>query len=267
MEEVSNTGAVPETVQTESAAPQTEATQESTVAQTSEAQTTSQPDQQQDKSWIKKVRRDRDEAIKKAEEAERKAKLQEELIRQLMMNQGQTAQVGQEDVLQELQKEEYASGEKLAKVLKAQKEEFDKQLAELKKAQEQQYYARQETEIRTTYPDYEDVVNPETLDLLKDTNPKLANRVANLLKIDPMDGAIFAYETISQAGILDKIPGLRRSKEVEKKLEQNKKTVQSPQAFDKRPLAQAMSFADQKKAQAALWAETQRYASMSGGGY
>lgn len=269
MEEVSNPGAVQEETQVhqETAAPQAESNQE-TVAASTEVQAQSSPDQQ-DKSWIKKVRRDRDEAIRKAEEAERKSKLQEELIRQLMANQGQAqaASQNEEDILDQIQREEYVPGEKVAKAIKREREEFRKQLDEIKKMQEKQLIARQEEDIRKTYSDIDDVVNPDTLDMLKETNPKLFNRVANLLKVDPMDGAVFAYETIMAAGIVDQLPGSRRAKEVEKKLEQNKKTIQSPTTFDKRPMAQAMSYPETKAARAALWAETERYASMAGGGY
>lgn len=271
MEEVSNPGAVQEETQVhqESAAPQAESNQDTAVNQEASGSTAqSQPDQQ-DKSWIKKVRRDRDEAIRKAEEAERKSKLQEELIRQLMANQGQAQAAPQadDDILDQIQREEYVPGEKVAKAIKREREEFRKQLEEIKQLQQKQVMARQEEDLRKTYSDIDDVVNPDTLDMLKETNPKLFNRVANLLKVDPVDGAIFAYETISAAGIVDKIPGAKRAKEVEKKLEQNKKTIQSPTSFDKRPMAQAMSYPETKAARDALWAETQRYAAQAGGGY
>lgn len=270
MEEVLNQGAGQEEtlVQQEAATPQTESDQDTTVNQTASSTGESSPDQQ-DKSWIKKVRRDRDEAIRGKEEAERKSKLQEELIRQLMVNQGQSQNSAQpeEDILDQIQREEYVPGEKVAKAIKREREEFRKELDKLKKVQEQQFQSKQEDQIRSTYSDYDDVVNPDTLDLLRETNPKLFNRVANLLKVDPMDGAVFAYETITAAGIVDKIPGARRAKEVEKKLDQNKKTIQSPTSFDKRPMAQAMSYPETKAAREALWAETQRYANQAGGGY
>jgi hypothetical protein len=271
MEEVSNQGAEQEEtlVQQEAATPQAESNQGTTVdQQASDSSVQSQPDQQ-DKSWIKKVRRDRDDAIRAKEEAERKSKLQEELIRQLMVNQGQSQSSAQpeEDILDQIQREEYVPGEKVAKAIKREREEFRKELDKLKKMQEQQFQAKQEDQIRAAYSDYDEVVNPDTLDLLKETNPKLFNRVANLLKVDPMDGAVFAYETITAAGIVDKVPGARRAKEVEKKLDQNKKTIQSPASYDKRPMAQAMSYPETKAAREALWAETQRYAALTGGGY
>ena len=266
MDEVSNLGAELET-QTESASPQTDPSHESTISE-SQAETTQVASDQHDKHWIRKVRRDRDDAIRAKEDAERKAQIQEELIKQLMANQGgQTQQAGEEDILAEIQREEYVAGDKVARAIKRQQEEFDKKLAKFEKAQAQQAYSSQEAELRKSYPDIDDVVNRDTLDTLKETNPRLFQRVANLLKVDPIDGAAFAYETIVSAGLVDKAPETRRAKEVEKKLEQNKKTVQSPLASDKRPIAQAMSYPESRAAREALWNETLRYASLGGGGY
>ncbi len=266
MEDVSNQSVVDNDLQMGSASPQTESSQEQPTQELSE--TSQVVSDQHDKSWIRKNRRDRDDAIRRAEEAERKAKIQEEVIKQLMTNHP-AAQTGQseEDALLQLESEEYATGNKTAKAMKQQKQDLERQIAELKKAQQQSYLDRQEAEIRSQYADYDDVVNPDTLDMLKETNPRLFSRVANLLKVDPMDGAVFAYETIKNAGIGDKMPDVRRSKEVEKKLDQNKKTIQSPTSFEKRPMAQAMNYPETKEARQALWNETLKYASMGGGGY
>lgn len=265
MEEVSNPGVVEETLQMESAAPQTETNQQAISNESVE--TSGVASDQQDKGWIRKLRRDRDEAIRKAEEAERKDRMKDELIKQLMAGHNQSQPAVEEDIISELQKAEYVEGEKVAKALKKQQQEFKSQLDELKKQQDRVLAAKQEEQIRSQYQDFDDVVNADTLDMLKETNPKLYSRVANLLRVDPVDGAIFAYETIVGSGITEQIPGLRRKKEVEKKLEQNKKTVQSPISHDTRPIAQAMSYAEAKKARDALWAETQRYASHAGFGY
>lgn len=270
MEEVLNQGEVLEEtqVQVETASPGTETTHDQNVSELHSESSERQPDQQ-DKSWIKKVRRDRDEAIRAKEDAERKAQIQEELIRQLMANQGKgpSSNAVEEDIIAEIQNEEYVAGDKVARALKKQQDEFDKKFAKFEKLHEQQNISKQEAEIRSQFADYDDIVNRDTLDMLKETNPKLFTRVANLLKVDPMDGAVFAYETIVSAGLVEKIPDNRRAKEVEKKLEQNKKTVQSPQSFDKRPIAQAMNYPESKQAKQTLWEETLKYANMGGGGY
>ena len=56
----------------------------------------------------------------------------------------------------------------------------------------------------------------------------------------------------------DKVPSARRAKEVEKKLEQNAKTVQTPQAYDKRPMAQAFQMS--KAEMANIYKEMMGYA-------
>lgn len=270
MEEVSNQGEVYEEAftQTETASPQMETEQDTKVSPESyQSNIQSQPDQQ-DKSWIKKVRRDRDDAVRRAHEAERKSKIQEELISQLMTTQQmQVPQEAEEDILSQIEREEYVPGDKVVKALKKQQQDFAKQLDEIKQLHQKQEISKQETQLRSQYSDYDEIVNSDTLDMLKEINPKLFNRVVNLLKVDPMDGASFAYETIVSQGIVDQVPGLKRSKEIEKKLDQNKKTVQSPQAYNKRPMAQAMSYPDTKEAKTALWHETLKYANMGGGGY
>jgi hypothetical protein len=61
------------------------------------------------------------------------------------------------------------------------------------------------------------------------------------------------------------VPTNRRAKEVEKKIEENSKTVQTPQAFEKRPMAQAFKMTESELA--VLYKEMTHYANMAGGGY
>ena len=263
MDEVLNQGEVQEVVQTETASPQDQSAQETNQ----EGQTNQTPSStdHQDKSWIKKVRRDRDDAIRQADDARRQLKIQEELIKQLMGNLPQNQVSNEEDLLDQIQKEEYVPGDKVAKALRKQQQQFDQKLEEIKKASEQQKASSMFSELRREYSDFDDVVNSETLALLDETYPRLAQTIAK--NKDPYDAALLAYETIKDKGLLEKVPGSRREKEVEKRLEQNKKTVTSPQAFDKRPMAQAFRYPETKKEKEALWNETLKYASMAGGGY
>jgi hypothetical protein len=177
----------------------------------------------------------------------------------------QQANPAEEDILSQIQKEEYVPGDKVAKALKKQQEEFDRKLAEIKQETAKQQAAAMFTDLRREYSDFDEVVNSETLSLLDETYPRLAQTIAK--NKDPYDAAILAYETIKGKGLVDKVPGARREKEVEKRLEQNKKTVTSPQAYDKRPMAQAFRLPETKKEKEALWNETLKYAAMSGGGY
>ena len=264
MEEVSNPGEVLEDqVQAESATPQAESDQEA-VSAVSTSQSESKPDQQ-DKSWVKKLRRDRDEAVRREQETARKAQIQEELIKQLVSN-GRIAQPeAEEDIFQKVQKQEYVAGEDVAKLLKQQKDEFRRELDELKKHSAQQQMASMFTEIKREYSDFDEVVNPDTLALLDESDPSTAQARAEIK--DPSKQARLAYKMIKANGLVEKVPDSRRAKEVEKKLEQNKKTVQAPQAYSPRPMAQAFRNPETKKEKEALWAETLKFANMSGGGY
>jgi hypothetical protein len=58
-----------------------------------------------------------------------------------------------------------------------------------------------------------------------------------------------------------KVPDSRRSKEIDQKLEKNAKTVQSPLANDKRPMAQAFKLTEAEKSQ--LQDEMMRYAAFA----
>lgn len=261
MEETSNHSVVPEEIpaQLESAAPQVDPVQEADSNQS--LQHDSVQSDQQDRSWVKKLRRDRDDAI-------RDSRMKDELIKQLLEAQRQPQAVHQapeEDILQQIQREEYVPGEKVVKALKKQADDFERKLEELKKQSEMQKANSMLSELKREYSDFEEIVNPETLALLDETYPKLANTIAK--NKDPYDAALLAYEAIKAKGLVDKVPQARREKEVEKRLEANKKTIQSPSSFEKRPMAQAFRMPQTKEEKAALYREMTSYASMAGGGY
>lgn len=248
MEEVQNPGTEQEPVQPETATPETEAAQEV------------QPHliQTEEKSWVNRLRKERDEAI-------RKAKMQEELMQRLLAQQAQVqaSQSVEEDIISSLAKEEYVPGEKVAKALQKQEEKFTRQLQEVKNQYQQNKYVDSISELKREYPDLEDVVNPETLQIVKEKNPRLAQAWQGL---DDYSIYVQAYPYIKNTGILNEIPVANRAKEVEKKIEQNKKTVQSPQAFDKRPMAQAFSYDRLTKTQKEeLQNEMHGFARLAGG--
>lgn len=227
--------------------------QESNVQQ----ETPEQPQVQeksQDTSWIKQLRRDRDDAI-------RKSKMQEELLEKILAQQAQMQQPqpsNEEDFIQEIQKEEYVPGDKVAKALKKMEEKMAKQTAELEKKYAAKAYQDSISDLKREYPDLEDVVNPETLSIVKEKNPRLAKTWQGL---DDYSIYVQAYPYLKNSGLLDNVPNAKQVKEVEKKLEKNAKTVQSPLAYEKRPIAQAFDSnrlsEEQKRS---LWEETQQYA-------
>lgn len=257
MEEVENQGSKLEEI----ASPVTEAKQEVVADAKVDKTTEAEPIQEeQDTHWIKRLRKDRDEAI-------RKSKMQEELLQQLLAQKAQVSPqaIQEEDIFSEIQKEEYVPGEKVVKAYRKIEEKFEKKLQEMEKKYQQKQYADTFSELKRDYPDLEEVVNPDTLAIVKETNPKLAEVWSRL---DDYSIAVQAYPYIKNTGILDKLHGSKRSKEVDKKIEQNKKTVASPQVYDKRPIAQAFSYnnlSDSQKEE--LQKEMYRYGQLAGGGY
>lgn len=142
---------------------------------------------------------------------------------------------------------------KHVKPLEAKIEQLEKQLAQ------QEQNKRMES-LRVKYSDFDDVVNVETLELLEKNEPELA---ASLMNKDPYEIGLMSYKYIKAFNLKNDLPNARRKKEIDKKLEKNAKTVQSPTAYDKRPVAQAMksTAADQKR----LYEEMIYYASQASG--
>jgi len=193
-------------------------------------------------------------------------KLQKEMMQQLMANQRlQPQQVTQpeEDIIQELSREEYVPGEKVAKGFRKLEERFDKRVEEIEKKYASQQQTALFNELKREFPDFDSVVNSETLALLEETNPRLARTIA--ASNNPYAIAIQSYEYIKAKGLSSKAPVSKRSKEIEAKIEQNKKSVNTPQAFDKRPMAQAFTMSDAMKKE--LAAEMYGYAQHAGMGY
>ena len=117
--------------------------------------------------------------------------------------------------------------------------------------------------LKAKYTDFDDVVNPETIAILEEQEPELAQTIIDLK--DPYKIGMQTYKYIKALNIVDSVPQARRSKEVGKKIEENKKTVQSPQAFDKRPMAQAFKLTETEKTK--LYEEMMSCASQAGFSY
>jgi len=234
--------------QPEVALPQTEASHEIEA----------QPKPPEEKSWVNRLRRERDEAV-------REAKMAKELAQQLMTMPKQQAQpqVVEEDVISEIEREEYVPGQKVAKAIKSLKQDFSKQVQEIEQRYAQKAINDQHSELLRQFPDLTEVVNHETLAMLKETNPLQANALAG--KSD-YEIYVLAYPLIKNSSIMDEIKGVRRASEVDKKIEQNKKTVPSPQTFDKRPMAQAFNYDRLSKSQKdELQKEMYGYAALASG--
>lgn len=214
-------------------------------------------DDPKDRQW-KELRRSRDEF-------ERKSRMQEELLQRLMTQQMAPPTVPQpeEDVIADLTKDEYVSGEKVAKSLRKIEDKYEKKFAEMESKYKKNTVEDKYAKLQHKYSDFDDVVNLETIKTFAEKNPEIAETWRNL---DDYSIAIQAYPLIKSSGIVDDVKGIKRSKEVEKKLDENKKTVQSPQVFDKRPMAQAFDYTKMSKSMKdELQSEMHRYGSLAAG--
>ncbi len=228
MEEVENQGIQQETAQ-ELASPETETTQETANTESTQAE------DRNDRNWR--------ELRKSKEEWERKARMQDELIQRILSQQSNAPSANsqpqvEEDIIQELSKEEYVPGEKVAKGFRKLEEKFERKVQEIEKKYASQNQNNLLNDLRREFSDFDDVVNPETIAILDETNPRLANAIAS--SKDQYMIAVQTYEYIKAKGISSKAAPSKRARETEAKLEQNKKTVQTP--MDKRPMAQAFSY-------------------------
>ena len=229
--------------------PETESTQEVEVAEP-----------------VKETKNNRDwRALRQSkDEWEKKAKFYEELVLK-QSSQGAPSSspaIQEEDIVEQLSREEYVPGDKVAKALKKQKEEFRRELDEVKKIHSNHQQNSLMSELKREYADFDQVVNPENLDLIEETNPRLAKSLAKTLTEDPYSFAVQSYEYIKSKGIGRAPPKVT---EADQKIVQNKKTVPSPQTFEKRPMAQA--FQPSKEMQKETYAEMMRYAQQAGLGY
>lgn len=220
-----------------------------------EQQQAQQVEDRQEKNW-RAVR-------EKQKELERELVMQKEMNEKLLKLATQNTPKAEElDPLDKIADDEYISAGKVKQLVSKQAAKIAQEIAqkEAEKLMKQQEQSQFLVKLKSKYPDFQDVVTPETLALLEDKNPELANTIAEIQ--DPYKMGLQSYEYIKALGIASDIPNARRAKEVEKKISENAKTVQSPQAYDKRPMAQAYRITEQEKQK--LYEEMSQYASMAG---
>lgn len=227
------------------------ATQEAEVQETPQEQVpVTQVEDRQDRNW-RQVRQ-------RLADLERENKEKDELLnRALSLTKAQASPMAQDEP--EEPDEEYIPKGKVKRLAKKEVEPLQKRVDELEAQLKQRHQQDLISSLRSRYPDFDEVVNPETIALFEEKDPELANTIAELK--DPYKIGLQSYKYIKASGLKDEVPGNRRQKEAEKKLEKNAKTVQSPQAFDKRPMAQAFRLTETEKSK--LWEEMQQYGSMA----
>lgn len=244
MDEVENNVALQQETDTPQISPQEEDSQQEV-----------QVESKQDRNWREMRRMN--------SELEKKAKAQEELISTLlktqMSNQNPPPPA---DELDSIPDDDYIPKRDVKKLLKKESENIRKEAREeAKRILEEQERANFHRRLKEKFSDFDEIVTPETLELLDEQDPDLANTIAELK--DPYKIGLQTYKYIKSMGLTSKAPAQKRMKEVDKKLEQNAKTVQSPLAYDKRPMAQTFQLTEQMKQD--LWKEMNGYAALADG--
>lgn len=210
----------------------------------------------QDRNWRELNRAKRD--------LEKKLKMQDELLEKLLHNQQPQAVHHQEpDELDQIPDDDYVPKGKQKKLVKKEVEPLQRRIDELEAKLQQQAQVNQFENLKRKYSDFDDVVNPDTIAIFEEQEPELAQAIIDTQ--DPYKKWIQTYKYIKALNISEQVPKARRAREIEKKVESNKKTVQSPQAFDKRPMAQAFKLTDAEKSQ--LYEEMMHYASQASSSY
>ena len=215
-------------------------------------------DDKQEKNW-REMRR-------KQQQLENELRLQKDMNDKLMQMQlaNQTLPKQEVDELDSLSDDEFLPKGKVKKLMQKERDSIKREaLEEFEKSQKQKEQSRFLENLKSRFSDFDDVVNPDTMALLEEKDPELAQTIVELK--DPYKIGVQTYKYIKAMNLSAKVPDSRRSKEVDKKLEQNAKTVQTPQAYDKRPMAQAfkMTESDYKD----LYKEMMGYASQASFSY
>lgn len=210
-------------------------------------------DDRQERNWR--------EMRKSQDELRQLARSQAEMIAQLK------AQLSpqEKDEFDSINDEDYISAGKVKKLIEKKASQIAEKAAKehaeqfIKQQEQSQFLDR----LKRQFSDFDDVVNAETISILEKQDPDLANTIAEMK--DPYKIGLQSYKYIKALGLAEKAPVVRRAAEVEKKLEKNAKTVQTPQAYEKRPMAQAFKMTEAEKT--ALYREMMEHAKGSGYSY
>jgi len=200
--------------------------------------------------------------IKNAE-LERKLKERDEMFEKMLQAQlsQQAPQKQEVDEFDTIGADEFIPKGKVEKLVEKKAQKYAEEIAKkevekhLKKQSESQFMDR----LNRQYSDFQEIVNPETLSLLEEKEPELAQTIADLK--DPYKIGIQSYKYIKAMGLVQKAPEARREKQLEKAIEKSEKAVQSPAVYDKRPIAQAFQMTDAMKKE--LYREMHGYAALA----
>ena len=235
----------------------------------SEVQEVAPQEQPQVNDDAQQAKREADERNFKAmriknAELEKRLKERDEMLDKFMQAQlAHQAPRAEPDEFDSIGDDEFIPKGKVKALAKKEAQKLASEIAkeEVAKAMQQQQQSQFMDRLSRQYSDFSEVVNPETLSLLEEREPELALTIADLK--DPYKIGMQSYKYIKAMGLVQKAPEVRREKEIEKKIAASEKAVQSPMAFDKRPVAQAFQLTDAMKKD--LYREMMGYAALASG--
>lgn len=188
-------------------------------------------------------------------ELEQKLKEKDDLIAKAILTKTQKEEEP------EIAPDEYANYGGVQKVAKKTVQPLEEKLQKLEEELAMQKQRELLHSLRNKFSDFDQVVTPETLAILEQKEPELASSIADLR--DPYKIGVQSYKYIKALNLQDDVPAKRRQKEAQKMLEKNEKSVPTPQAFDKRPMAQAFRMTEEEKN--AIYNEMMGFASLAAG--
>lgn len=216
----------------------------------------------------KKLREETDERNFKAmrlknADLEKRLKQFEDMQMQIMQAQLANQAPAREEVdeFDSIGADEFIPKGKVERLVEKKAQQYAEQIAKkevesyFKKQNDSQYLDR----LNRQYSDFSEIVNPETLSLLEEKEPELAQSIVDLK--DPYKIGLQTYKYIKAMNLASKVPESRREKEIDKAIAKSEKSVQSPMAYDKRPIAQAFKLTDAMKKD--LYREMHGYAALA----
>ena len=232
--------------------------------------TPAQEETDQDRNW-KELRKKEQDAQRREQEASEKVRIQEEVIKNLLMAQ---TNVAQQQVQQPPQTEtdefaEIPDSDFMAKGDSRRMNQKDarniarEEFARLEKEREKQRFLPR---LKELYPDFDAVVNTEAIANFEKLKPELAKTIAKIS--DPYEMGVQSYEFMKLMNLKKDPSEERHANEVNKNIDKNEKSVQTPQAYSKRPMAQAFSMTNMgKEERTKLYEEMMGHAGRSGFSY
>jgi len=196
-------------------------------------------------------------------ELEKRLKERDDMFEKMLQAQmsNLTPQKVEVDEFDSIGSDEFIPKGKVEKLVEKKAQQYAEQIAKkevetyFKKQNDSQFLDR----LNRQYSDFSEIVNPETLSLLEEKEPELAQTISDLK--DPYKIGMQSYKYIKAMGISQKVPEERRKKEIDKAIEKSEKAISSPASFDKRPIAQAFKLTDAMKKD--LYREMHGYAAFA----